>query len=539
MSDTGFDTPNRLVLAYGERIGESPKSRAFAEALRSSGIPYVYRDRDTPTEIDPDNDFVIAMSSTVRFEEVARTGVEMYPTPEQMVRAVDKWELYNWCRQNDVATPLTIMLPREKIVSWQTSGKMREGVSRLDKQLGGSIVKPRITIGETRLICNNVYQIPAQGEVWDTIVSHARQIEDDYVFQQQIHGETMKVYGVAPNVFYYLSWAGDTEPQECPPQIARFCEFAMHEFKLYWGGFDFIRNPETGLWYFIDLNPTTGGRKLPKHLTEIFQQQMHTNLRSLVRHEDAPYHHPNTIQTTIAVAGKNERLRTITGDGPKSLLGLPDGDTVLDKAIRPLTIFTKLNGFEPTIQLMRRPDHEAEFDGWKTETQPDIPIAFIEPAYDRMTGPADSLNNLFTVLPESTFLLSLAGDRVVDVPEENLRVCGERIKAALVDEGYPFVVVGIPTDTSKYSYKLDIDGRILSCDRDAEEDGRVHIKKLVFACDTRKMLVTGTRNSQEAINALAKAGVLGKLILLDGVSWVGDLDTPEDLDEFTDHFGVI
>lgn len=536
MSDTGFDIPkNRLMLAYGERVGDAPKSRAFAEALRDSGIPYVYRDRDTPTEIDPDGDFVIAMSSTVRFEEIAQTGVEMYPTPDQMVRAVDKWQLYNWCRQNDVATPLTVLLPREKIVELETSGKMRQGIARLDRQLGGSIVKPRITIGETRLICNNVYQIPAESDIWNTIVAHAEQIEDDYVFQQRIPGETMKVYGVAPGVYYYVPLASNEGPIECPPQVARFCEFTLHEFKLYWGGFDFIRNPETGLWYFIDLNPTTGGRMLPEHLKETFLRQMRRNLTSLVQHQEVPYHHPKTIQTIVAVAGKNERLRSVTGDGPKSLLGLPDGQTVLDKSLRPAAIFSRMSGFESTIQLLRRPEHRDEFDGWKAETN-HADIAFIEPDYDRMTGPADSLNNLFTVLPKSTYLLTIAGDRVVDVPEDRVRDCGEQIRTALIDEEYPFVVVGIPTESSKYSYSVDDNGRILSCERNSSREGRIHIKKIIFACDTRKMLVTGTKNSQEAINALAQAHVLGKLILLEDATWVGDLDTPEDLEEFVQHY---
>lgn len=313
------------------------------------------------------------------------------------------------------------------------------------------------------------------------------------------------------------------------------CRFVLDGYGLKFAGLDFM--VEDDLWYLIDVNPTAGGRKVPAEDWEGFQQAMKRNLQAIISGKEREKKE-SRIQAIIYAAGKGKRLEEVTQGGPKSLLALPDQGTLLDKVMDWTTILADNSHFFSPVNILHRPEKEDFFDIWQRSSLLGERAQLITPAQEIATTYESSVNQLFTIfntLPEQTdLILAIPGDRIIDVPPETLSQVAEDVYTALTKENYPFVVLGMPTDTSRYQYVANEKDTIIKCVQ-GETKGGVGIRKLGVAFNAAKMPLTHARNFQRLVSRLTEAGCYGKLILIDSPTFF-DVDTPEDWEEACNYF---
>lgn len=513
-----------LVREYGIRYHK--EGRCFLDVLRELGEPFSLSYRSGAISKDPEQTIIIAGSSTVDIKAYEKGGFRVYPSSWQLEQTADKLELYDWCRREGILTPLTLPLPNRYL---NQNPQYPQNLGRLRDTIGG-IVKVRQSYGEARTICSHIYREP-EG-VWQIIREHVAEAGVDLVFQKEIHGSTYKAYGCLPNFFYYVDPENQREVKPCPPTIRRMCKLILESFDLKFGGLDFM--VKDGLWYFIDLNPTGGGRAVPEKEWGGFKQAMRRNLTEIIQGKEKGKK-DSLIQTLIYVSGRNTRLEGIAGETPKSLLSLPDKETLLDKVMSVASGFVDNPHFASSVTILHRPEKRDFFEDWRGRSRMKDQIRIITPGEGATEPYESSVTQIFASLPEQTDLvLAFPGDRIVDVSPETLTYVAEDVYNALTEENYPFVIIGVPTEGSKYQYVTDKKGMIVKCAR-GDVDGGIKLRKLGFAFNAAKMPLTHARNFQEIINQLTEANCYGKLILVDSNVFF-DVDTPEDWEEVCCHF---
>lgn len=519
----------KIGLDYGRK---QPKlERGFINAINSGPYPVIIGHDNILSQSDPQHDVVFAFSLTTNFQEIADKGFRMYPTFEQIIAAADKLNLYDYCRRENIITPLTFPIPNTFLSLLKDDKNVRK-LQTLYHALRNGIIKPRLAVGQARENTDHVYD-PIAAK-WNTILTHARESGIDFVMQEKIQGPIRKVYGY-PGYFYYETLGNDhRDAKPVPPSIARMCQTVLTDFGLHWGGLDFIEDSD-GIWHLFDINTTAVGRSIPSDKTTEFNSRMQPLIEGVMRGEK-PVPLDQKLKIVITAAGQNKRLKLLLRDKPKTLVELPDKSVVLDHVMKLTRSFQNKAHTSESIDILCRQDQLPSFEDWRRKTTTSLHSNLVTVNDQLIPSNHSSINDVFSALPDNQYVLMLSGDKIVEYPKEVLEQCSKDVYHALTDEKAPFVIIGIPSkNKSVYQYKVDSNGRILECKRGEISNG-INVRKVGFAFNTGKLPITDSSNTQNIAVELSKRGVLGKLIMLPKPSWVGDLDTEDDISFFQNHF---
>lgn len=422
----------------------------------------------------------------------------VYPTKEKLTGCSDKLELFRFCQKYNIPSPWTALLS-------ETELNLRS--------LEDVVVKSRHALGERVAIIS-----PSREE----IQSLRQKGSQAYVVQNRIRGNVVKSYGCLTTDFLYVSTFSDgIEPKKCPPNISKLCRFLLDKFGLAYSGFDFIIQDNT--WYLIDINPTSGWKRMPFEFISQITGEVFRNLEKpflLEKGSRGP-----KMQLVILAGGNGERLESVTNGLPKPLVNIA-GKPIL---VRLLDSLNELRGSEvlnPRPALVIKKQDEKLFRQFDESADLDLIVPFYSPEADKgskMDSLLYSMSDLF-----DDFLVVISGDNLFDTRQITPQVLIE-VRQSL--EKYPFVVVGVETDLTEKRYLLNEADEIIGVQRSSNQiPGWRAIGRLFYAIDAARFPCGGCKTFTDVLIKLTKLGCKGKAVLLPP-SYYFNINTPQDLEE--------
>lgn len=535
---------SKIAVDYGIRLDRSTQAsgRCVQDFINEKEIPAIVEG-----DLEKGDDlFLLLRSNTVSLNRLRELELRTYPPLETVEFVSNKRKFASKLSQIGILGPSTSVLPGHFLDEHPTF------LSHIDDRW---VIKPNMTLGEHRGHSPQVsfYPFTESSQIQQAIKEYGI----DFVRQRLIRGNLKKVFAMKPDVsFEYGYWSEDhltaekgvdralVKTESSHPIIKAKMSYLLSKFGLLWSGIDYVDSDNGRFIQVIDMNPTNGGRMPPMESRERVKDLLEYHMNNLSHGLNTPEVDNNPKHRIIFLAaGKNERLSRLVGNRPKSLLSF-GGKTVLERV---MNFSDGIKSDEATLLYPDRYKHDflSNHDFYRSH-QVDWREAFVPDDFEHT--PANDA--LFTVKPNEIITL-IAADRVLDADSygEIYKLIDKSLNEIKYEEEHVFTLFAIPKQDSRYSYYIRGNGEIadivgpedigLSPNGGRYEHGVTgqSIQKFALMIHGSKIPFLQAGSIDDIVRKMVSVGVKGKVVLLPGVKWMGDLDTEADYRSFEQVLG--